>query len=145
MYKKIFVLSILAIVMIGCAYAADSTDSLNNNTVTISGINFTIPEGFTEDVDGAIVNESESYEGYNYVTNGKSFENENHFLLMSVSEYEQNITEDILEDVGDETTINNVTGRFDDMGFLALFSYIQDDKVVVITADDRSIIEEVLS
>ena len=31
------------------------------------------------------------------------------------------------------------------MGFLALFSYIEDGKLVVITANDKNVIEEVLS
>lgn len=143
MDKRIFaVLGIFAIVMIGCAYAAEPADSLDNNTVTISDVNFTIPEGLTENLDEAVVNESNSDDGYNYVTNTRSFENEDHLLLISVNDYEQNITDDLIKDVGEKTTINNVTGYFEDMGFLALFTYIQDGKVVVITADDKDIVEE---
>ena len=89
MNKKIFaILSILAVLMIGCAYASDSTDSLNNNTITISGMNFTIPDGFTEDVEGAIVNETGSDEGYNYVTESKTFECNDDFIIISVSIYD---------------------------------------------------------
>lgn len=146
MNKKIFaVLGILAIVMIGCVYATDSADSSNNNTVTISGLNFTIPEGFTEDVDEAVVNESGSDEGYTYVTNERMFEDENNIVLISVSTFDQNITEDYIKDVGEKTTINNVTGYLGDLGFLAIFSSIEDGKLVVITASDKNIIEEVLS
>lgn len=136
--KVLIVLSLFAVVMIGCAYAAD-------DTVEIAGINFTVPEGFTEDVSDEIVNESGSDDGYNYVTNSKSFESDGHFLLLSVATYEDNITDDIIKDMGEKTTIGNVTGYLGDMGFLALFSYIQDDNVVVITADDKDIIEEVLA
>ena len=86
MDKRIFaVLSIFLVVMIGCAYAADSTDSSNNNTVTISGLNFTIPEGFTEDVDEEVVNESGSDEGYTYVSNERMFEDDDNLVLISVS------------------------------------------------------------
>ena len=146
MNKKIFaVLGILAIVMIGCVYATDSADSSNNNTVTISGLNFTIPEGFTEDVDEAVVNESGLDEGYTYVTNERMFEDENNIVLISVSTFDQNITEDYIKDVGEKTTINNVTGYLGDLGFLAIFSSIEDGKLVVITASDKNIIEEVLS
>lgn len=145
MDKKIFVaLSIFAIVMIGCVYATEATDSSNNNTVTISGLNFTIPDGFTEDVDEAIFNESDSDDGYNYVTEQRTFEKGDKLLLISVNVYEQNITDDLIKNVGEKTTINNVTGHFSDMGFLSLFTYVQDDKVVVLTASDKSIIEETL-
>lgn len=138
MDKIFIVLSLFAVLMIGCAYAAD-------NTVEISGVNFTVPEGFTEDVSEAIVNESGSDDGYNYVTNSKSFENDDHLLLISVATYDENITDDIIKDIGDKTTINNITGYLGDMGFIALFSYVQDNKVVIITTDDSKIIEDVLN
>ena len=138
MDKKIFIiLGLFAVVMIGCAYASD-------NTVEISGVNFTVPEGFTEDVSGEVVNESGSDDGYNYITNSKSFTTDDHRFSVSVATYDQNITEDIIKDIGEKTTINNVTGYLGDMGFLAVFSYVQDDNVVVITTDDADIIEEVL-
>ena len=57
--------------MIGCAYAADSTDSLNN-TLTVSGINFTIPEGMTENVTEEVVNKTSADENYTFVTDRKS-------------------------------------------------------------------------
>lgn len=143
MNKKIFaVLAIFAIAMVGCAYAADSQD---NTTVTISGLNFTVPEGFSEDVEEAVVNESGSDDQYTFVTNEKMFENADDVFLISVSTFDQNITDDYIKDFGEETTIGNVTGYFEDLGFLALFSYIEDGQMVVITASDQSIIEQVLS
>lgn len=139
MDKKIcIVLSLFAVLMIGCAYAAD-------NTVEISGVNFTVPEGFTEDVSETIINESGSDDGYNYITNSKTFENDDHLLLISVATYDENITDDIIKDIGEKTTLNNVTGYLGDMGFIALFSYVQDNKVVAITTDDSKIIEDVLT
>lgn len=145
MDKKIFaLLAIFLIAIVGCAYAADS-DSSNNNTVTISGVNFTIPEGLTENVTETLVNESGSDDGYNYVTDQKTFEDDENLLVISVSTYEQNITDDLVKDVGDKTTINNITGYSQDLGFLALFAYVQDGKVVVLTANDMNLIEEALS
>ena len=146
MNKKIFaILSILAVLMIGCAYASDSTDSLNNNTITISGMNFTIPDGFTEDVEEAIVNETGSDEGYNYVTESKTFECNDDFIIISVSIYDKNLTVDYMQDFGDESTINNVTGYFEDVGFLSLFSYTQSNKLIIVSANERQLIEDVLS
>ena len=145
MDKKIFALmGIFVIVMIGCAYAADSADS-SNSTVTISGINFTIPEGLTENVGEEKINESGSEEGYNYLTNQKTFVSGDYILEISVSSYEQNMSDDYLNDTGKEATINNVAGRIENLGFLVLFSYVQDGKVVVITSNDKSVIEKVLA
>ena len=90
MNKKIIaLLSVFVVLMIGCAYAADSTDSLNN-TVTISGINFTIPEGMTENVAEEVINETGTDDNYTFVTSSKTFEDEENIVIMSVSEYDQN-------------------------------------------------------
>jgi uncharacterized protein (TIGR02145 family) len=72
-----------------------------------------------------------------------SFENGDNYLLISVSEYEQPVTEDIIKDLGEKTTINNnVTGYVEDLGLLSLFTYIQDGKVVVVTSNDKNVIME---
>ena len=142
--KILVVLGILAIMMVGCAYAADSADSLNNNTVTISGLNFTIPDGLAENVEEAVINETDSDDGYKYVSNSRTFEDDEHVLVIGVSTFEQNMTDDYLKGLGEVTTINNVTGQLDDMGFMSIFSYVQGDKVVVLTADSKDIIEEAL-
>ncbi|MDO5831516.1 MAG: hypothetical protein Q4Q14_01650 [Methanobrevibacter sp.] len=145
MNKKILaLLSIFAIVMIGCAYAADSTESANN-TVTISGINFTIPEGMTENVAEEIINETGTDDDYTFLTNSKTFEDDENIVVVSVSTYEQNLTEDYLKDIGEKTTIGNTTGYLEDMGVLTLFSYIQDNDLVVITSNNKTLVEETLS
>ena len=145
MNKKIFAfLGIFAIVMIGCAYAADSADSLNN-TITISGMNFTIPEGMTEDVAEEVVNETGADENYTFVTNSKTLEDNENVVIITVATYDQNLTEDYINDIGEKTTINNITGYLEDQSFFALFSYIQDNDLVIVTSNDKNLIEEVLS
>ena len=145
MNKKILVLlGIFAIVMIGCAYAADSADSLNN-TLTISGMNFTIPEGMTEDIAEEVVNETGADENYTFVTNSKTLEDDENVVIITVATYDQNLTEDYINDIGEKTTINNITGYLEDQSFFALFSYIQDNDLVIVTANDKNLIEEVLS
>ena len=110
MNKKILAfLGIFAIVMIGCAYAADSADSLNN-TLTISGMNFTIPEGMTEDIAEEVVNETGADENYTFVTNSKTLEDDENVVIITVATYDQNLTEDYINDIGEKTTINNITG-----------------------------------
>ena len=89
MDKKIFViLCIFAIAMTGCAYAAETT--------TVSDLNFTIPEGFTEDTDEAPVNESGSEDGYTYTLNSKTFEKGDTAVSIVVADYDQDINNDIL-------------------------------------------------
>ena len=145
MNKKILAfLGIFAIVMIGCAYAADSADSLNN-TITISGINFTIPEGMTEDIAEEVVNETGADENYTFVTNSKTLEDNENVVIITVATYDQNLTEDYINDIGEKTTINNITGYLEDQSFFVLFSYIQDNDLVIVTANDKNLIEEVLS
>jgi flavodoxin len=145
MNKKILaLLGIFAIVMIGCAYAADSADSLNN-TLTISGMNFTIPEGMTEDIAEEVVNETGADENYTFVTNSKTLEDDENVVIITVATYDQNLTEDYINDIGEKTTINNITGYLEDQSFFALFSYIQDNDLVIVTANDKNLIEEVLS
>lgn len=145
MNKKILaLLGIFAIVMIGCAYAADSVDSLNN-TLTISGMNFTIPEGMTEDIAEEVVNETGADENYTFVTNSKTLEDDENVVIITVATYDQNLTEDYINDIGEKTTINNITGYLEDQSFFALFSYIQDNDLVIVTANDKNLIEEVLS
>ena len=130
--------------MIGCAYAADSADSLNN-TLTISGMNFTIPEGMTEDIAEEVVNETGADENYTFVTNSKTLEDDENVVIITVATYDQNLTEDYINDIGEKTTINNITGYLEDQSFFALFSYIQDNDLVIVTANDKNLIEEVLS
>ena len=145
MNKKILAfLGIFAIVMIGCAYAADSADSLNN-TITISGMNFTIPEGMTEDIAEEVVNETGADENYTFVTNSKTLEDNENVVIITVATYDKNLTEDYINDIGEKTTINNITGYLEDQSFFALFSYIQDNDLVIVTANDKNLIEEVLS
>jgi hypothetical protein len=143
--KKIFaILGIFVIAMISCAYAADSTD----NTITISDVNFTIPEGFTENVDEATVNESGYDDGYNYVLNSKTFEKDDTAINIVVADYEQDISNDLIKDMGKETTINNITGYNGDTGFIKLFAYVQDKKIVTITIineKEDNLLEKILS
>ena len=75
--KILFTLSlvILAIFAIGSVSALDfgflSGDS--EQTVTIDGIDFKIPDGFTEDADEEVINESNVKSGITYLTNSKLF------------------------------------------------------------------------
>ena len=128
--------------MVGSVCAADSD---NINTVTVDGINFTVPDGYIEDIGEEIINESNFEDGVSYTTCQKSFENESDILLISVSTYETELTDEDMADFGKNTTINNITGYLEDLNFCSVFTYNQDGKLVVVTVTNPDVIEEVLS
>ena len=139
MNKKIILTLSLALIAIVMASAVSADEN-----VTIDGITFNIPDGYIEDVDSEIVNQTESDEGVTYVSNAKSYDSENHTMLLLVATYEgENATEDALADVdGDALKIKDIDGEFVDLGFLKIFCYIQDGKLVTLTTDSQDEIEK---
>ena len=114
--KIIFGLSlvIIAVIAIGSASAVDFGSILGgeeNETVTIDGIDFNIPDGFKEDPDEAIVNDTKEQSGITYVNNGKLYEKGTTIVALLVADYgEYNVTDDIAKSVGGEVkTFNNVS------------------------------------
>ena len=82
MTKKILLALSLALIAIVMASAVSADEK-----VTIDGIDFNIPEGYTEDVDSAVVNETETDDGVTYVSNGKFFDDGNYTMLLLVADY----------------------------------------------------------
>lgn len=148
--KILFTLSlvILAIFAIGSVSAFDlgflSGDS--EETVTIDGIDFNVPDGFTEDADEEIVNESNVRSGITYLTNSKCFENGDTVVVILVADYgEYKVTDDIAKEVGgDATTINGIDGYLSEDGFFYVFNYAKNDKLVVLSANDKDVIGDFL-
>ncbi|MBQ2637336.1 MAG: hypothetical protein IJG09_11715 [Methanobrevibacter sp.] len=144
--KILFTLSlvILAIFAIGSVSALDfgflSGDS--EQTVTIDGIDFKIPDGFTEDADEEVINESNVQSGITYLTNSKLFEKDDAIMVILVADYgEYKVTDDIAKEVGgDATTIEGVDGYLKEDGFFYLFDYAKNDKLVVLSTNDKDII-----
>ena len=150
MNKKIIFgvsLVLIAIMAIGSASAFDLSSLLGgggNETVTIDGIDFNIPEGFTEDPDEATVNETNEQSGITYITNGKLYEKDGIYVALLVADYgEYKVTDEIAGVVGGEaTTINNVSGYLTTEGVYKVFNYAKDDKLVVISANDEDVIAD---
>ena len=75
------VLALFAIVIVGSASAFDLNSLFGDSSasepqqISIEGINFTIPEGYTEEVNGSMDNEKLSAGSLTYTVNGKSFVN----------------------------------------------------------------------
>ena len=144
--KILFTLSlvILAIFAIGSVSALDfgflSGDS--EQTVTIDGIDFKIPDGFTEDADEEVINESNVQSGITYLTNSKLFEKDDAIMVILVADYgEYKVTDDTAKEVGgDATTIEGVDGYLKEDGFFYVFDYAKNDKLVVLSTNDKDII-----
>ena len=83
-----------------------------NETVTIDGIDFNLPKGYTEDPNHETVNETNHQGTVTYITNGKLFEKGNTIVNILVADYgDFKVTEDIVSNAGDEAkTINGVNG-----------------------------------
>lgn len=108
-----------------------------DENVTIDGIDFNIPEGYTEDVDAQIVNETDTDEGMTYISNAKAYESEDNYMLLLVAAYDGvNASEDAFADIeGDNLTINGVDGKLVDMYIMSIYCYVKDGKLVTLTSD----------
>lgn len=139
MTKKILLALSLALMAIVMASAVSADEK-----VTIDGIDFNIPEGYTEDVDSEVVNETETDDGVTYVSNGKFFDNGNYTMLLLVADYgNANATEAAFAEVeGENLTINNTDGKLVDLGFLKIYAYLEDGKLVTLTTDGPDEIEK---
>ncbi|WP_406533824.1 hypothetical protein [Methanobrevibacter sp.] len=132
MNKKIVLALSLALIAIVMASAVSADEN-----VTIDGIDFNIPDGYTEDVDAEIVNETETDEGMTYISNAKAYESEDNYMLLLVAAYEgENASDDAFADIeGDNLTINGVDGKLVDMYIMSIYCYVKDGKLVTLTSD----------
>ena len=139
MDKKILLTLSLALIAIVMASAVSADEN-----VTIDGIDFNIPDGYIEDVTGEIVNETETDEDGSYVTNGKFFDNENYTMLILVADYGgDNASEDAFANIDVNTSkIKDVEGKLIDMGFLSIYCFVKDGKLVTLTTDGPEDIEK---
>ena len=150
MNKKIILglsLVLIAVMAMGFASAFDLGSFLGggeNQTVTIDGIDFNIPAGFKEDPKQAKVNQMNEVGGVTYTTNGKLYENGNTKVALLVADYGQHkVTDDVVKKLGGtRKTIGGVDGYIDHNGNYTVFSYAQDDKLVVISATDENVISD---
>ena len=146
-------LAIFAIVIAGSVSAFDLGSLLGDGSdsgpqeIAIEGINFTIPEGYTEDVNNSYENETASVGSLTYTMNGKTFENDDgDAIAILIADYgDYNVTDEILQQVADEPkTINGHDGYVKKDGIFTIFSYEEDGDLVTITASDKNIIDQVV-
>ena len=150
MKKSVFAISVvlITIMAIGSASAFDlgslvgGSDDGQNQTVTIGGIDFNIPAGFTEVVNKSTVNETVDEGAIPFTNNGKVYQSKDDVVAILVADYgDYKITDEIVGNVaGDAKTINNVSGYFKTDGAYKVFSYAKDDKLVAISVTDEGVI-----
>lgn len=149
MNKKILFavcLAILAVFAIGSVSAFDLgfLSGGSEEIVTIDGIDFKIPDGFSEDTDEEIVNETSVQSGVSYLTNSKYYQKDGAIMVILVADYgEYEVTDDIAKEVGgDAATIAGVDGYLKKDGFFNVFDYAKDGKLVVMSTNDKNLFEE---
>lgn len=146
MNKKIFTVFALLIVITSiCAVSAFDLGDIfgvsKNETVTIEGIDFNIPDGYKEDSKNTF-NMIEKFidEGYDF--DGKVYSKDNTQVGLFVYNYSAIGAEygDILGDFANETTINDVGGfvEYDDDDYA--FAYTKDSCIVLIISNDKDVI-----
>ena len=150
MNKKIILglsLVVIAVMAIGAVSAFDLGSLLGgseNQTVTIDGIDFNVPEGYVEVEDQAIINETQVQGPITYTTNCKVYGKDSTEVALLVGNYgEYNVTDDVVAGLGGEAkTIKNVKGYMDHDDEYYVFSYAKDNKLAVISTNDESAIAD---
>lgn len=166
--RKIAVLAVLAIcavVLAGSASAFDldflSGSDSEPQEITVGGIDFNIPAGFTENETYTIDNET-SDDDYYVSTAGYEDDSKDNAIYIYIGEYKDyNMTDDVLAYVMDsydyeKKTINGHSGYLlkdnstsseslmDVDESIYMFSYVQDAKMVIIGATDESYFSDII-
>ena len=162
------ILAILTVVLAGSASAFDlgflgGSDS-EPQQVTVGGIDFNIPAGFTENEDYRMENESAS-SGTDYYMSAAGFEDDSkaNAIYIMVADYgEYNVTDDIIAYVadtmdGEKKTINGHSGyvakqtsaesdssMLDVDDDVYVFIYEQNGDLVFIGATDQAYFDDVV-
>lgn len=157
MDKKFFALLGAFVVIAGMSAvcALDLNDVSNvlydspDENVTVSGIDFNVPDGFKEAKNEAVDNMSfdSPYVDYN-ISGKKLISNNGSSVEISVSESVEFTADDSSAEIasqdGNKTTIKGIDGyEFYDDGTYG-FSFAKDGKLVLITASEKELIDDVL-
>ncbi len=156
MNKKILALLVLVVIAsMSTAFAFDLNDITNalsgnakDDTVTISGIHFKIPDGFKEVANESVENKPSENPYLNYTTSSKAFANDkNDEIIIGVSNSSIKANDSFAEAAsigGNKTTINGVNGyTFSDHGFEG-FTYAKDGQLVIIVATNKQLINNIV-
>ena len=158
MNKKFLVLLRLCVVIVSmssaCAFDLNSVSDLfiNNGdatNVTISGIDFNIPSGFTEALNESVENQTTDNPYINYSMSSKTFLNvDGDAIEIAVSGSDDvQADDDFAKEAamgGNKTTINGVDGyEFSDIDFNG-FTFAKDGKLVILLATNKELLNDVV-
>ena len=138
----VLLIGLVAVMGMGLVSASD-VDTIsgedNNTTVTIDGIDFNIPDNFTEDVKHATHNERKKILGISYTNNGKVYHKGNVAVSLLVSNYGDYKVNDMVASMagGDAKTINNISGYLKHDGNTYVFNYVKGNKMVILSSTDK--------
>ena len=146
--KKIFVagLAILAIVLMGSVAAVDMGILSGSPTkFSIDGIDFNIPQGYAVTDNYTRVNDTDTAGGSSYRVTQATFENNVHDAIsVLVADYDHDMSEDIISQRGNKTTINGVDGYMQTQGDYTTFNYLVDGDLVTITLTNADLLEDII-
>ena len=117
--------------------------------VTLAGVNFAIPDGFSEVENESVYNEQVDNPVLDLNFSSKVYTNASgDAIILSVSALngpaDDNYTRDLAGDGANKTTINGVEGyEFSDPAFDG-FSYAKNGRLVVISSTDKELFKDVI-
>ena len=157
MNKKILALLSLFVIITGMSAVAafdlnDVTNLFggdNKNIVTVSGIDFNIPDGFKEVSNASVDNIPADNPYVDYNISSKLFnDSKDGFIELSVSESDNFTVNDDAAKVasinGTKTTINGVEGYEFSDSYCDGFTYAKDGKLVIISVSDKELIKDIV-
>ena len=147
MNKKILAILALLIVAIsiGAVSAFDLSDifgGAKNETVTIDGVDFNIPDGFEVDPSNTLDDMMEPLKKGGAQISSKAYLKDKDAIGLFVVNVTNGLTnEQALKAMGgNETTINNVTGYTVKDDNITMFNFEKNDRIVVISSTDEKLI-----
>lgn len=168
--NRIVILAILAIVLAGSASALDLNifSGLNGEVqeITVGGIDFNMPEGFTQNENYTLNHENLSSEDFEYYLSSVGYEDasKDKAIYILVEDYgQENVSDDVIKEVGESMDGQNKTVNGHD-GYLIeqnnnggneslimqagtndyIFLYGQNGDLVYVGATDPSYFEQVI-
>lgn len=122
------------------------TSSAKGEKVTISGADFNIPDGFKEDPNYSVDKFEMEVNDVKLKLTGKTYTKGDDVICCAVAKYPGNeVTDEITAEIGSKAmTINGVDGyEYSDEGYDG-FIYPKDGNMVIITASDMDLINDVV-
>lgn len=149
------IISILALLILIVSVSAVSAfgvgdligSSSDAGVVTIDGIDFNIPDGFSEEKSLSIDGDVNETNGVQYTTWGKTYVNDaNKVISIGVATYDGvEVTDEIAQYIGgDKLTINGVDGYEYKVSPYDGFTFAKDGKLVIISTNDGDLLQDVI-